>query len=71
MFARLTPDDLLDVAEEHGLGWDPETGTGIAFHMASAIAVAGVVGVTSIGNSPAEADALYDGAKRALRHAAS
>ena len=71
LFARLMPDDLLDVAEEHGLGWDPETGTGIAFHMASAIAVAGIVGVTSIGNSPAEADALYDGAKRALRHAAS
>jgi hypothetical protein len=71
LFARLTPDDLLDVAEEHGLGWDPETGTGIAFHMASAIAVAGVVGVTSIGNSSAQADALYDGAKRALRNAAS
>jgi hypothetical protein len=26
LFARLTPDDLLDVAVEHGLGWDPETG---------------------------------------------
>jgi hypothetical protein len=42
-----------------------------ASNLASAIAVAGIVGVTSIGNSPAEADALYDGAKRALRHAAS
>jgi hypothetical protein len=70
-FARLTPDDLLDVAEEQSLGWDPVTGTGIAFHMASAIAAAGVVGVTCIGNSPAEADALYDAAQRALRHAAS
>ena len=42
-----------------------------ASNLASVIAATGVVQVTSIGNSPAEADALYDGAKRALRHAAS
>jgi hypothetical protein len=65
-FSSLTPDDLLDIIEENGLGWDEETQTGVAFHMASAIAVAGDVGVTAIADSPRQSQWLYDAAKHAL-----
>jgi hypothetical protein len=65
-FASLTPDDLLDVIEGDGLGWDDETHTGIAFHLASAIAIGGQVGLTAIGDSDRQAQQLYDSAKDAL-----
>jgi hypothetical protein len=55
----LTPDDVLDLIEAHGLGWDPETLTGPVFHMLSAVAVAGRLGVTAIADSRADAEALY------------
>ena len=53
------PDDLLDVAADEHLVWDEECQVGVAFHMVSALAVAGRVGLTAIGDSPAEAQALY------------
>ena len=39
-YRSLTPDDLLDVVAERGLGWDHERETGVALHMVSALAVA-------------------------------
>jgi len=71
LFSTLTPDDLLDVIDENGLGWDDETQTGVAFHMASAIGIAGHVGVTAIGDSNRQAQWLYDAAKHALIGAAA
>ena len=65
-FACLTPDDLLDLIDENGLGWDHETHTGVAFHLASAIAISGQVGVTAIGDSDQQAQRLYDSANDAL-----
>ena len=64
-FSQLTPDDLFDILDERHLGWDERTMTGIAVHMASAIAVAGRVGATAIAATPSHADALLD----AIRHA--
>ena len=58
-YRTLTPDDALDIAEAEHIGWDDERQTGVALHMVSAIAVAGRIGLTAIGDSPAEADALY------------
>lgn len=58
-YATLTPDDLLDVASEDGLGWDPRRGCGVVFHLIGALAVAGRVGLTAIGNDAAEAEAGY------------
>jgi hypothetical protein len=69
-FASLTPDDLLDVIDENGLGWDHETHTGSAFHLASAIAIGGQVGLTAIGDSAQQAQRLYDSARGALIAAA-
>jgi len=57
--SSLTPDDVLDLVETHGLGWDPQTLTGPVFHMLSAVAVAGRVGVTAIADSRRDAEALY------------
>jgi hypothetical protein len=65
-YQSLTPDDLLDVVEERHLGWDAERETGVALHMVSALAVAGRVGLTAIGDTPDEASALYRELKQTL-----
>jgi hypothetical protein len=39
-YRSLTPDDLLDVVQEKGLGWDGEREVGVVLHLVSAIAVA-------------------------------
>jgi hypothetical protein len=57
--SSLTPDDVLDLIEAHDLGWDPHRLTGPVFHMLSAVAVAGRLGVTAVADSPAAAQALY------------
>ncbi|MBA2298516.1 MAG: hypothetical protein H0W14_10830 [Actinobacteria bacterium] len=65
-YAALTPDDLLDVVEERHIGWDAERESGIALHMVSALAVAGRIGLTAIGDTPLEASALYGELKQTL-----
>lgn len=65
-YSRLTPEDLFDILAERGLGWDERAMTGVAFHMVSALAAAGRVGATAIGETPAEADALLDQTRRVL-----
>ncbi len=65
-YQALTPDDLLDVVAERSLGWDAERETGVALHMVSALAVAGRIGLTAIGDSPSEASALYQELKQTL-----
>ena len=70
-YAALTPDDLLDVVADRHLGWDAERETGIALHMVSALAVAGRIGLTAIGDTPPEARALYYELKQALDSVAS
>ena len=65
-YRALTPDDLLDVVEERHLGWDAERETGVALHMVSALAVAGRIGLTAIGDTPSEASALYRELKQTL-----
>jgi hypothetical protein len=62
-YRTLTPDDALDIAEAEHIGWDDDRQTGVALHMVSAIAVAGRIGLTAIGDSPTEADALYERVK--------
>ncbi len=65
-YAALTPDDLLDVVADRHLGWDAERESGIALHMVSALAVAGRIGLTAIGDTPSEAQALYRELKQTL-----
>jgi hypothetical protein len=69
-YRSLTPDDLLDVVAERSLGWDHERETGVALHMVSALAVAGRIGLTAIGDTLEEARGHYYAVKAALDEAA-
>ena len=65
-YQSLTPDDLLEIVDERGLGWDTETETGVVLHMVSALAVAGRIGLTAIGDDLEQARGLYYRVKAAL-----
>jgi hypothetical protein len=65
-YEALTPDDLLDVVAERQLGWDGESETGVVLHMVSALAVAGRIGLTAIGDTLDDARANYYEVKAAL-----
>jgi hypothetical protein len=68
-YRSLTPDDLLDVVEQRGLGWDGEREVGVVLHMVSAIAVAGRIGLTAVGDTLVEAQHHYYDVKDALDQA--
>jgi len=68
-YRSLTPDDLLDIIEERGLGWDAERETGVVLHMVSALAVAGRIGLTAIGDDLEQARSLYYQVQTALDEA--
>src|SRR5262249_37801499 len=70
-YRSLTPDDLLDVVSERGLGWDAERETGVVLHMVTALAVAGRIGLTAIGDTLEDARASYYGVKAALDETAA
>jgi hypothetical protein len=65
-YQRLTADDVIDLTERTELGWDPTSATGTALHMVSAVAVAGRLGLTAIGDSPVDAEARHRRFERAL-----
>jgi hypothetical protein len=69
-YQTLTPDDLLDVVAQRGLGWDAERETGVVLHMVSALAVAGRIGLTAIGDTLEEARRRYYDVKAAVDQAA-
>jgi hypothetical protein len=60
------PDDLFDLAVRRGLHFGQVRQTGVVFHMLSALGSAGRLGVTAVGNSPEEAQSIFDEAKRLL-----
>jgi hypothetical protein len=62
----LTIDDLFDVAVRHGLHFDQARQTGTVFHMMSALAELGRVGLTAVGDSPEQADSAFRRAERVL-----
>jgi hypothetical protein len=65
-YRRLTPDDLFDVVARHSLHFDQARQTGVVLHMMSALGDCGLVGMTAIGNSHDDADAVYRRAVAAL-----
>ena len=70
-YRSLTPDDLLDIVAERGLGWDAESETGVVLRMVSALAVAGRVGLLAVGDDLEQARRLYYDVKDALDEAAA
>lgn len=59
-YAGLSPEDLIDITTYSGLHYASSTNTGVVFHLIGALSEFGKLGVTCIGNSPVEAQALYD-----------
>ena len=66
-----TPADLLDLALMRGLHFDQSRQVGSVFHMLSALPEHGRVGVTSVGDSPEDAQRRYDYVLAVLAEAAS
>lgn len=66
LFRAFTPDDLFDIVARHGLHFDQTRQTGVVFHMMSSLGESGRLGLTAVGDSPAEADLLYERALSVL-----
>jgi hypothetical protein len=67
----LTIDDLFDVAVRERLHFDQARQTGIVFHMMGTLTELGRVGLTSVGDTPEQADAGYRRAEHILLEAAA
>lgn len=58
-YKGLLPDDLMDIIAAHRLHFDSSTKTGTVFHLMGALSEFGKLGLTCIGNSWEEAEAIY------------
>ena len=65
-YRGLGPEDLIDITTMNRLHYSHGTETGALFHMIGALSQYGKVGLTAIGNSREEADAIYRTALDAL-----
>lgn len=59
-YRGLLPQDLMDIIAANQLHFDSSTKTGTVFHLMGCLSQYGKLGLTSIGNSPEQAQALYD-----------
>ena len=67
----LSVDDVFDIAVRHRLHFDQARQTGVVFHMLSAIAEIGQIGLTAVGDSRQQAEATFHRAERVLLEEAS
>lgn len=65
-YRGFTPDDLFDLVVRRGLHFGQVRQTGVVFHMLSALGDVGRLGLTAVGNSPEEAQSIYEAAQKAL-----
>lgn len=65
-YRGLCPEDLIDITTINRLHYDHGTETGVLFHMIGALSQFGKLGLTAIGNSLEEADAIYANALEVL-----
>jgi hypothetical protein len=65
-YKGLSPEDLIDIITYTGLHYNSSTNTGVVFHMIGALSQYGKTGVTCVGNSPQEAEELYQRTLRTL-----
>jgi hypothetical protein len=59
-YQGLLPNDLMDIIAQERLHFDSSSLTGTVFHLMGALSEFGKLGLTSIGNSLAEAREIYD-----------
>lgn len=67
----LEPLRVIDAVAEAGLEFDRDTATGVVVHMLSCLAVDGRCGLTAVGRSRDEADALFAATDSAIHRAAA
>lgn len=65
-YMGLLPNDLMDIVAQHRLHFDVSTKTGTVFHLMGALSEFGKLGLTSIGNSREDAEAIYQEVERVL-----
>jgi PGM1 C-terminal domain len=58
-YQGLLPNDLMDIIAHHRLHFDSGTETGTVFHLMGCLSQFGKVGLTSIGDSPQQAEDIY------------
>jgi hypothetical protein len=58
-YKGLLPEDLIDITTSNRLHYSHGAETGVLFHMIGALSQFGKLGLTAIGNSPQQADAIY------------
>ncbi|NET70326.1 MAG: ATP-grasp domain-containing protein [Sphaerospermopsis sp. SIO1G2] len=58
-YRGLLPNDLMDIIAHHRLHFDTGTETGTVFHLMGCLSQFGKLGLTSIGDSPQEAEYIY------------
>ncbi len=59
-YQGLLPDDLMDIVAHHHLHFDSSTETGTVFHLMGCLSEFGKLGLTCIGNSPQQAQDIYN-----------
>ncbi|MBF2036270.1 MAG: carboxylate-amine ligase [Leptolyngbyaceae cyanobacterium T60_A2020_046] len=68
-YRGLLPSDLIDIILSERLHFNSAEGTGAAFHLMGCLSEHGKLGLTSIGNTPDQADEIYDQVVSALDRA--
>jgi hypothetical protein len=58
-YKGLTPDDLVDIAVDHGLHFDAATQQGVVFHLIGPLSQYGKLGTVCIGDSRQSAEKFY------------
>jgi hypothetical protein len=71
LLRRLSVEDVFDIAVRHRLHFDHARQTGVVFHMLSAITELGQIGLTAVGDSRQQAEAMFHRAERVLLDEAS
>ena len=62
----LSVEDLFDIVATHDLHFDQSRQVGVVFHMISCLTEHGRVGLTAVGDTPAEAETIRRRAERVL-----
>jgi len=65
-YRGLLPNDLMDIIASNQLHFDTGTETGTVFHLIGCLSEFGKLGLTSIGNSPQQAEEIYNKLVRAM-----
>ncbi|PSN20399.1 carboxylate-amine ligase [filamentous cyanobacterium CCP5] len=68
-YQGLLPSDLMDIIVSQRLHFNSIKGTGAAFHLMGCLSEYGKLGVTAIGNTPEQADSIYQQVVDALDQA--